>query len=136
MPVDTIVFSPGIPVIYFAGDSSQPIPEQAPKAVDQLEAAMPTLRGKKFFGVVVDGEYRACVRVNPTDRPDSAADQPKFTIPGGRYVHRRLVDWNHSVELLVQTVEELTSRPDHDPTRYVIEHYRSHTEVVIRVPVA
>jgi hypothetical protein len=29
----------------------------------------------------------------------------------------------------------LISRPDHDPTRYVIEHYRSHTEVVIRVPV-
>ena len=63
------------------------------------------------------------------------SDLPNFGLPAGRYVHRRLVDWDHDIELLVSTVNELVNRPDFDPTRYVIEHYRSHTEVVIRVPV-
>jgi len=134
MPVDTIVESPSISVRYVAGDSSKPINEQAPQVVDELEAGMPSLQGSKFFGVVVDGEYRACVR------RDSMVDTEMsnlatFDIPAGRYVHRRLIDWDHDVGLLVQAVEELVSRPDFDPTRYVIEHYRSHTEVVIRVPV-
>ena len=96
---------------------------------------MPTLVGQKFFGVVVDGEYRACVRVDPNSSNKEFTQFTEFTIPGGRYVHRRLVDWDHDVGLLLQAVEELMARSDYDPTRYVIEHYRSHTEVVIRVPV-
>ena len=134
MPIDTIVDSPPIPVMYVAGDKSKPIGEQAPQAIDELENAMPSLQGSKFFGLVVDGEYRACVRINADEQPQGV-NYPKFTIPGGRYVHRRLVDWNHEVELIGQTVSDLMSRPDYDSTRHVIEHYRSHTEIVIRVPV-
>ena len=136
MPADTIVESNEIQVVYVAGDRSRSIAEQAPQAVDELESVIPTLVGNKFFGVVVEGEYRACVRIDGSIDNDFIDSLPKFTIPGGRYVHRRLVDWNHNVELLVRAVEELTSRADHDPSRFVIEHYRSHTEVVIRVPVA
>lgn len=134
MPVDTIVSSDSIPVFYVAGDKTKPIPEQAPSVVDELEAMMPSLQGAKFFGVVVDGEYRACVRQSP-ENSAIFADRSTFIIPGGRYVHRRLIDWNHQVKLIGQTVNELMSRPDYDPTRYVLEHYRSHTEIVIRVPV-
>jgi hypothetical protein len=134
MPVDTIVSSAPIPVFYVAGDSAKPISEQAPQAVDELEALMPSLQGSKFFGVVVDGEYRACVRQTP-ENSAIFAERSEFVIPGGRYIHRRLIDWNHQVELIDQTVNELMARPDYDPTRYVMEHYRSHTEIVIRVPV-
>ena len=111
-----------------------PIAEQAPRAVDELESSIPSLQGSKFFGVVVDGQYRACVR-QAADNKTNFVDYPTFTIPGGRYVHRRLVDWDHKVELIGQAVDELISRTDYDSTRYVIEHYRSHTEIVIRVPV-
>lgn len=135
MPADTIVESPDIPVLYVAGNRSRPISEQAPQAIDKLESMMPSLVGRRFFGVVVDGEYRACVEKNPDIDPGELSSSPEFMIPGGRYVHRRLIDWEHNVELLVQAVEELTARSDHDPSRYVVEHYRSHTEVVIRAPV-
>ena len=135
MPTDTIVESKEIQVAYVAGDSARSIAEQAPKAVDELELAIPTLVGNKFYGIVVEGEYRACVQIDGSSDNDSIESLPKFTIPSGRYVHRRLVDWNHNVELLLKTVEELMARTDHDPSRFVIEHYRSHTEVVIRVPV-
>ena len=135
MPTDTIVESNEIQVAYVAGDRARPVAEQAPKAVDELELAIPTLVGSKFYGIVVEGEYRACVRIDGSSDNDFIDSLPKFTIPGGRYVHRRLVDWDHNVELLVRTVEELIARDDHDPSRFVIEHYRSHTEVVIRVPV-
>ncbi|MBT3994821.1 MAG: hypothetical protein HOF01_03390 [Chloroflexi bacterium] len=135
MPTDTIVESKEIQVTYVAGNSARSIAEQAPKAVDELELAIPTLVGNKFYGIVVEGEYRACVKIDEFSDSEFVDSLPKFEIPGGRYVHRRLVDWNHNVELLVETVEELTSRADHDPSRFVIEYYRSHTEVVIRVPV-
>ena len=134
MPIDTIVNSPAIPVMYVAGDSSKPINEQAPLAVEQLESSMTSLRGKKFYGVVVDGEYRACVRVNSGEDPE-LRKYLSFTIPGGRYVHRRLVDWDHQVELIGRSVNQLIARPDYDSSRPVIEFYRSDTELVIRVPV-
>jgi|GEM_PF-3890826 hypothetical protein len=134
MPVDTIVESAPIHVMYVAVDKSKPISEQAPQAVDELEAAMPSLQGSKFFGVVVEDEYRACVRVGSGDALDTLK-YSTFTIPGGRYVHRGLIDWDHKIELIGEAVDELTSRADYDSSRYVIEHYRSHTEIVIRVPV-
>lgn len=134
MPVDTIVDSPPIRVMYVAGDRSKPINEQAPLAVEQLESSLTSLRGKKFYGVVVDGEYRACVRVS-SDEDINRRKYLSFTILGGRYVHRRLVDWDHQVELIGRSVNELIARPDYDLSRPVIEFYRSHTELVIRVPI-
>jgi hypothetical protein len=134
MPIDTIVDSPPIPVMYVAGDRSRPIGEQAPLAVDELETSLSSLRGRKFYGVVVDGEYRACARVS-SDEDINNLKYPSFTIPGGRYVRRRLVDWNYQVELIGRSVNELIARADYDSSRPVIEFYRSHTELVIRVPV-
>ena len=134
MPIDTIVDSPPVPVLYIAGDRNMPISEQAPLAVEQLESSLVSLRGKKFYGVIVDGEYRACVRIS-SDEDIDHRKYLSFSIPGGRYVHRRLVNWDHEVELIGQSVNELIARPDYDSSRPVIEFYRSHTELVIRVPV-
>ncbi len=133
-PRDTIVESPPVEVLYVAGDSTRPIAEQAPLAVERLESSLTSLRGKKFYGVVVDGEYRACVQVN-SDADIAELDYPKYVVPGGRYVHRRLVDWDQQVELIGQSVAELCDRVDFDPSRPVIEFYRSHSELVIKVPV-
>jgi len=87
MPIDTIVDSAPISVRYVPGESTKPIGEQAPRAVEKLEAAMPSLHGSKFFGVVVEGEYRACVR-RDTENDSSLSKLAQFDIPGGRYVHR------------------------------------------------
>ncbi len=146
MPRDTVVDSPSIEVMYVAGDRREPIPIQAPKVMSQLEASLPSIRGRKFYGVVHDGEYRACVAIRPEiDTTDETTDDttgdttslphPRFTVPGGRYVHRRLPDWDNKTEIIGRVVDELAARPDYDSSRPVIEFYRSHTELVIRVPV-
>ena len=82
MQIDTIVDSPPSPVMYVAGDRSRPIGEQAPAAVDELETSLSSLRARKFYGVVVDGEYRACVRVR-SDEDINNLKYPSFTISGG-----------------------------------------------------
>ncbi len=135
MPTDTVVEAPSIRVMYVAGDRHESIPVQAPRELHQLETSLPSLRGRKFYGVVSDGEYKACATIRP-DHDMSSLPHPTFTIPGGLYVHRRLPDWGHQTGVIGQIVEELFARPDHDSSRPVIEFYRSHRELVIRVPVS
>ena len=135
MPTDTVVESPSIEVMCVAGDRREPITVQAPKTLHRLETSLRSLRGRKFYGVVYDGEYKACVAIHPNDDL-SSLPHPAFTIPGGRYVHRRLPDWGHQTEMIGQIVEELSARHDYDSSRPVIEFYRSHRELVIRVPVS
>ena len=138
MPRDTVVDSPSIEVMYLAGDRQEPIPVQASKVMPQLEASFPSIRGRKFYGVVHKGEYRACVAIRPEDHSNentTSLPHPRFTVPGGRYVHRRLLDWDNKTEIIGGVIDELTARPDYDSSRPVIEFYRSHTELVIRVPV-
>ena len=131
---DTIVESPSVEVVYVGGGRSEPIPVQAPRVVAELESRFSSLRGLKFFGVVVDGQYRACVRDD--DRSEiSSLGLPGYVIPGGRYVHRRLTEWNQDARLIGEAVDALFRRPDFDPGRPVIEYYRSHSEIVINVPV-
>jgi hypothetical protein len=45
------------------------------------------------------------------------------------------LDWEKHPDAIGEAVDELCARSDYDPSRPVIEFYRSHTELVIRVPV-
>jgi hypothetical protein len=45
------------------------------------------------------------------------------------------LDWEKHPDAIGEAVDELCARRDYDPSRPVIEFYRSHTELVIRVPV-
>lgn len=134
MTSGSIVESTEIAVVYVAGDANQPIPAQAPLAFSRLEQSLSSLHGRRFFGVALAGEYRACVAIGGQDDLESLP-HPSYTIPGGRYIHRRLKNWGEKVELIGQTVEQLMSRSDYDPSRPVVEVYRSHTDLVVRVPV-
>ena len=63
MEADTIVMLPDIPVMYVAGQKGRPIAEQAPSAFQQLEARLPSLKQRRFYGVGLGDEYRACVAI-------------------------------------------------------------------------
>lgn len=121
-----------IPVTYVAGDRTLPIPEQAPVAFERLESELTSIRGRKFFGVVQAGEYRACVAIGPNE---SQTLFPVFKIPGGRYFCRRLDGFLSDASKIGQLVEQLVNRSDFDSSRPVIEFYRGHDELSIRVPV-
>ncbi len=134
MTTDAIVTVRDTPVMYVAGETGKPIAEQAPKAFKQLEAKLFSLKGKKFYGAVLGDEYRACVAIDPNDDPLSSP-HPTWTLPGGKYVRRRIPNWEQHLDLIGPTCETLRRRSDFDPSRPTIEYYRSQKELLVMVPV-
>jgi hypothetical protein len=134
MTADTIVTVRDTAVMYVAGDTGTPIAEQAPKAFEELEAKLSSLKGRKFYGVILGDEYRACVAMNLEDDPLSLP-HPTWTLPGGKYVRRRVPRWEENLHTIGQTCEMLRRRADFDPSRPVIEYYRSQRELLLMVPV-
>ena len=134
MPNDTVVSLPDIPVMFVAGERGRPIPEQAPGAFRKLEATLPSLKHRKFYGAAVGDEYRACVAVDPGEEP-SSLPHPAWTIPGGKYVRRRIPDWERNLHRIGPAFAELRVRYEVDPSRPFIEHYRSQRELLLMVPV-
>jgi hypothetical protein len=134
MPSLTIVTTQGIAVMYVAGERGTPIAEQAPGAFQRLEEKLTSLKGRKFYGVVVDGEYRACVAIAPGDEPGSLP-HPTWTLPGGKYARAKIADWETHRQRIGPAMEALRRRPDFDPTRPCIEYYRSQRELLLLAPV-
>jgi len=129
---DQIVEFGGFEVVYVSGVPSRPIPEQAPAAFDALEARLPTLKKKRFYGTVIDGTYRACVGVDEDTR---ALDLPRWMIPSGRYALRKIADWERHRDVIGPTVDVLRGRSDFDARRPLIEVYRSEAELRLLAPV-
>jgi len=122
----------GFEVVYVSGQRGRPIPEQAPAAFDALEARLPTLRNKRFYGAVIEGVYRACVAIDDDTR---RLDLPRWTIPSGRYAVGKIADWEQHRDAIGPTVAALRGRSDFDTTRPLIEFYRSQSELRLLAPV-
>jgi hypothetical protein len=104
-------------------------------AFDRLEACLPSLKGRKFYGTMLNGEYRACVALEPQDRP-AAMGLETWTIPGGAYVRRKLPDWPEHVEEIGQIFGALAAEHPRDPARPNVEFYRSQKELLLFMAVA
>jgi len=131
---DTVVTLPDTVVMFVAGNTGKPIAAQAPEAFKALEARLPSLRGRRFYGVVLGDEYRACVAIDASDDP-LALPHPTWILPGGKYARRRILDWEHHLDSIGPTFEALLRRPDVDPSRPCIEVYGSRKELLVMVPV-
>ena len=129
---DRIAELTAIEVIYENGEKGRPISEQAPAAFDRLEARLSSLKGKKFYGAVIDGQYRACAAI---DEGAAGIDLPRWVIPGGRYLIRTIADWEQHRDSIGTTIAALLDRDDLDRTRPVIEFYRSQAELRILAPI-
>ena len=131
---ESVVVISEIAVMFVAGDRTRPIPEQAPIAFATLEGKLTTLRGRRFYGVVVDGQYRACVAIRPEDYAD-ALPHPTWVIPGGKFARRKLAHWEQHRHLIGETILQMRERADFDASRYCIEYYRSQRELLLMAPV-
>jgi hypothetical protein len=131
---ERIVAIDEIAVMFVAGDRARPIPEQAPLAFATLEGKLTTLRGRRFYGVVVDAQYRACVAIRPEDYA-IALPHPTWVIPGGKFARQKLTHWEQHLHLIGQTMLQMRERADFDASRYCIEYYRSRRELLLMVPV-
>jgi len=104
----------------------------------EVESAIGSLRGRRFYGVFdpETKEYRVCVQLRADD--DAAAFGLEVgTIAGGRYARERLEGEPPAVYRLIQpTMERLAARPDRDSSRPDVEFYRRHDLIELLVPVA
>jgi hypothetical protein len=135
MPTDAVVTLQATTVMYVAGEKGRPITEQAPLAMAALEAKLPSFKGRKFYGVALGDEYRTCATIVAADDAN-ALPHPTWTLPGGRHVRRRILDYERNLHLIGPTIEELRRRADADPSRPAIEFYRSQRELLVMVPVS
>lgn len=104
----------------------------------EVEAAVGSLRGRKFYGVFDPeaNEYRVCVQWRDGDDAGILGLEDG-SLPGGRYARERLEGEPPGVYGLIQpTFERLAQRPDHDPSRPGIEFYRRHDLIDLLLPVA
>jgi hypothetical protein len=103
----------------------------------EVEKAVGSLRGRKFYGVfdAAKGEYRVCVQRRDDDEP-AALGLEAGTLPGGRYAQVRLQGEPPAVyKLIAPTFERLAQRPDSDPSRPGIEFYRRRDVIDLLLPV-
>ena len=127
------VTRPDVPVMYvesatgFAG---------AADAFDRLEAKLPSLKGRKFYGTWEPpaGPYRACVAIESGDDV-TALGLPTWIIPGGRYSRRTLPNWEDHVPEIGKIFQQMREEREPDATRPSIEFYRSQKELLLLMPV-
>jgi hypothetical protein len=134
MADDSVVTMPDVAVMYVDGLEEKPIGEQAPAAFAELEGKLPSLKRRKFYAVVLGGRYRACVAVEASD-DGHALPHPTWMLPGGKFVRRRIADWEQHRDMIGPAFAALRSRADSDLSRPGIEFYRSQRELFVLVPV-
>lgn len=112
-------------------------PEAIARTWAQVESAIGSLRGRRFYGAFdpLSTEYRVCVQWQEGDDAEALALEDG-TLPGGWYVRVRLEGDPPGVYGLIQpTFERLAQRPDRDPSRPQIEFYRRHDLIDLLLPV-
>ena len=105
-------------------------PQGAGEAFDRLEARLPSLKGRKFYGTMLNGEYRACVALETQDAP-AAIGLDTCIIPGGVYARRKLERWLERLPEIGRIFGELAAEYPRDPARPNIEFYRSQKELLL-----
>jgi hypothetical protein len=105
-----------------------------------LESKLPSLKGRKFYGVGKDTpegmEYFACVARIDGDDPAKLGLE-SHEIPGGWYARRRIRDWERNIgQLAVQFKDMIRVLGKNvDASRPEIEFYRSQAEMFVFEPV-
>ena len=110
-------------------------PQGAAEAFDRLEARLPSLKGRKFYGTLLNGEYRACVAIEAQDAP-AAMGLPTWVIPGGAYARRKLPRWSERLPEIGETFRAMAAEFPADPARPNVEFYRSQQELLLFMAVA
>jgi hypothetical protein len=108
----------------------------AKQAFESLESKLPSHRGRRFYGIYnpLTREYRACVALIPGEKAENMGLE-SWTIPGGRFVKRKVSDWTSNVQLIPQILDEMASGRIVDPKRPSVEFYRSESELILYLPV-
>lgn len=120
----------------FVSERGEPA-DVAPAAFARLESALPSLRGRKFYGVFDQAkrEYRACVTLNEDDNP-RALGFSRGLIPGGRYLRARLLGKpNEVIPRIGDAFAAMAESGAADQSRHPVEFYRRNDSLDLLFPV-
>ena len=106
----------------------------APAAFEDLERRLDSLRGRRFYGTFDGERYRACVIPKDAGEP-AALGLETWTVPGGRYARRKMVDWAERVHMIGAEFDAMVAEHPWDETRPSIEFYRSLRELILYLPI-
>lgn len=113
-------------------------------AWDDLESRLPSLKGRKFYGLAVcEGSQVAYFAgVQPaSDEEVASLGLPTMMIRGGEYARVKLFDWQNHTDKIGEIFDELMRdypvNPDCPSIDYPsVEYYRSQSELHLLMPLA
>lgn len=107
-------------------------------AWDQLESKLPSLRGRKFYGLTFreDEGLVYYAGLEPLDAEEIARlGFPTKTLRGGKYARVKLLDWTKHADEIGEIFGELMDQFEKDPAGPTVEFYRSQSELHLMIPV-
>lgn len=113
-------------------------PHSAEDTFRRLENHLPSLRGKKFYGLskLENGNltYLACVNMEEGESGDIKGLQ-KLTLEKGVYDREKINDWQKNLGQIPTVIDRVAASNSVDSERYVIEFYRSEKELFLLIPI-
>jgi len=109
-------------------------PSGGSAAFHALESPLKGLKGRRFYGTYLAGEYRACVALQPDDDP-ATLGLSTWTIPGGKFERRKLMGWQNRLAEIKATFVAMADQFEADESRPSVEFYRSAQELIMFLPV-
>ncbi len=128
-----------MPALRLAACRAHAFPEGIKDAWNRLEAAMPSLKGRRFYGLTVceGGQlvYYAAVEV-ANDEEAAALGFPVMHVKGGPCARVKLLDWPKHADEISDIFADLMRRFTMAPDAPTIEYYRSQSELHLLLPLA
>ena len=104
---------------------------------DQLESRLPSLKGRKFYGLTFmeNDQLAYYAGLEPLNEEEIASlGFPILTLKGGKYARVKLMDWNEHTDQISEIFGELMKQYKKDPSGPTVEFYRSQSELHLLIP--
>jgi hypothetical protein len=132
----TIIELPDLDLLVAKADR---FPEGAPAAFEKVESRLPSLRGRKLYGVVFGGangiEYYAGAARLDADEGERLG-LPLLTVAAGTWARAKLVRWQERRDEIGSLVDRVIADAGIDSSRPVLEYYKTASELHVLVPVS
>ena len=122
-----------IPIMYVESSTG---PQGAKQAFEQLKLSLKSLADRTIYATYQPktNTYRACVKIDATDRPSQLGFETGV-IRGGKYVQEQMEEWEDKEDEIVIKFHHLRSKNKYDATRPNIEYYHSSSKLILMMPV-
>ena len=128
-----------IPALKLMVVRAEEFPSGLKTAWDGLESRLLSLKGRRFYGVSrYEGSqmvYFAGV-VPASDEEVATLGLPTISAKGGKYARTKLMDWPKHTDEIGPIFSELTQEFPMALDGWVLEYYRSQSELHLLIPLA